>query len=29
MHSVFPGLGTVINVATIVIGSLLGMAVGH
>src|SRR5450759_3521700 len=29
MHSAFPGLGTVINVATIIIGSLLGMAVGH
>ena len=25
----FPGLGTVINVATVVVGSLLGMAVGH
>ena len=29
MSDAFPGLGTVINVATIVIGSLLGMAVGH
>jgi len=29
MEGAFPGLGTVINVATIVIGSLLGMAVGH
>jgi len=29
MHNAFPGLGTVINVTTIVIGSLLGMAVGH
>ena len=29
MHSAFPGLGTVINVAAIVVGSLLGMAVGH
>lgn len=29
MHDAFPGLGTLINVATIVIGSLLGMAVGH
>jgi uncharacterized protein len=29
MDSVFPGLGTVINVAAIVVGSLLGMAVGH
>jgi hypothetical protein len=29
MHTAFPGLGTLINVATIVIGSLLGMAVGH
>ena len=29
MHSSFPGLGTVVNVVTIVIGSLLGMAVGH
>lgn len=29
MDGAFPGLGTVINVATIVIGSLLGMAVGH
>jgi uncharacterized protein len=25
----FPGLGTIINVGTIVVGSLLGMAVGH
>lgn len=25
----FPGLGTVINVCTVVVGSLLGMAVGH
>ena len=25
----FPGLGTLINVVTIVVGSLLGMAVGH
>ena len=25
----FPGLGTVINVVTIVVGSLIGMAVGH
>ena len=25
----FPGLGTVINVATVVIGALLGMWVGH
>jgi len=25
----FPGLGTVINVATVVVGALLGMAVGH
>src|SRR6476469_4678974 len=25
----FPGLGTVINVATVIVGSLLGMAVGH
>jgi len=29
MQGAFPGLGTVVNVATIVIGSLLGMAVGH
>lgn len=29
MHNAFPGLGTVINIATIVLGSLLGMAVGH
>ncbi len=29
MHSAFPGLGTVINVAAVVLGSLLGMAVGH
>lgn len=25
----FPGLGTLINVATVIVGSLLGMAVGH
>src|SRR3954465_12763421 len=25
----FPGLGTLINVTTVVVGSLLGMAVGH
>jgi uncharacterized membrane protein YqgA involved in biofilm formation len=29
MEGAFPGFGTVINVGTIVIGSLLGMAVGH
>ncbi|MDQ1535775.1 MAG: uncharacterized protein QOE58_168 [Actinomycetota bacterium] len=29
MHSAFPGLGTLINVATVVVGSLIGMAVGH
>ncbi len=29
MDSPFPGLGTVINVVTVVAGSLLGMAVGH
>lgn len=29
MNGAFPGLGTAINVAAIVIGSLLGMAVGH
>jgi len=29
MNSAFPGLGTLINIATIIIGSLLGMAVGH
>lgn len=29
MSGAFPGLGTVINIATIVVGSLLGMAVGH
>jgi uncharacterized membrane protein YqgA involved in biofilm formation len=29
VQGAFPGLGTVINVATIVVGSLLGMTVGH
>src|SRR5450756_1615653 len=29
MDGAFPGLGTVINVGTIVVGSLLGMAAGH
>lgn len=29
MHVGFPGLGTVINVVTIVAGALLGMWVGH
>ena len=29
MEGAFPGLGTVINVATVIIGSLMGMAVGH
>lgn len=29
MDGHFPGLGTLINVGTIVVGSLLGMAVGH
>lgn len=29
MEASFPGLGTVVNVATIVVGALLGMAVGH
>ena len=29
MEGAFPGLGTVINVGTIVVGSLLGMAAGH
>ena len=29
MSTVFPGLGTVINVATVVIGAVLGMLVGH
>ena len=29
MNAAFPGLGTVINVATVVVGALLGMAVGH
>ena len=29
MHSVFPGLGTLINIATIIVGSLIGVAVGH
>ena len=29
MDGAFPGLGTLINVATVVVGSLLGMAVGH
>jgi uncharacterized protein len=29
VHATFPGLGTVINVAAIVVGSLVGMAVGH
>lgn len=29
MDAPFPGLGTVINVVAVVVGSLLGMAVGH
>ncbi|KGN38811.1 DUF554 domain-containing protein [Knoellia subterranea] len=29
MDASFPGLGTVINVATVTVGALLGMAVGH
>ncbi len=29
MDGAFPGLGTLINVSTVVVGSLLGMAVGH
>lgn len=29
MHSAFPGLGTVINVVTVVVGALVGMAAGH
>jgi len=29
VSAAFPGLGTVINVATVVVGALLGMAVGH
>lgn len=29
MDSPFPGLGTVINVVTVIAGSLLGLAVGH
>ena len=29
MHSPFPGLGTLINIAAIILGSLAGMAVGH
>lgn len=29
MHAAFPGLGTIVNVATVVVGALLGMAVGH
>ena len=29
MDGAFPGLGTLINVTTVVVGSLLGMAVGH
>jgi len=29
VNAAFPGLGTVINVATVVVGALLGMAAGH
>lgn len=29
MDGAFPGLGTVINVAAVILGSVLGMAVGH
>ena len=29
MRAAFPGLGTIINVVTVVVGALLGMAVGH
>lgn len=29
VDATFPGLGTLLNIATVVVGSLLGMAVGH
>ena len=29
MSSTFPGLGTLVNVATVIVGSLAGMGVGH
>ena len=29
VNAAFPGLGTVINVVAIVVGALLGIAVGH
>lgn len=29
MHAAFPGLGTVVNVVAVVVGALLGMAIGH
>jgi uncharacterized protein len=29
VRAAFPGLGTMLNVATVVVGSLLGLAVGH
>lgn len=29
MDASFPGLGTVINIGTVVVGALLGMAIGH
>ncbi|MFW5471545.1 DUF554 domain-containing protein [Knoellia sp. CPCC 206435] len=29
MDAPFPGLGTLVNIATVVLGALLGMAVGH
>ena len=29
MQGAFPGLGTVINVVAVIIGALLGMAIGH
>ena len=29
MRAAFPGLGTIVNVVTVVVGALLGMAIGH
>ena len=29
MRAAFPGLGTVINVVAVVVGALVGMAIGH
>ena len=29
VRAAFPGLGTVINVVAVIIGALLGMAIGH